>query len=462
MPYQNLISALLIAAFSGQVIASSALAAQEPVEQIFIPITPLPLPDKPVIPPQRLPFNRLELPSTVCFSSLVEKYDSIVTLPNLRNLSSKSESLADIAVQYAIAGQYEKAVNVAQTIPNVNYKAPALTKIASYLRKQSPLQAKRLMTQAEQLIPQLEAGISQELVLDAIAVEYAIAGDFKLALETAQKISQPGIKYDTIREIALQYVVKGNLKQAIALIQTFVKDEFTQEAALVKIAHQYAVMGNYTQAFDFISTLKKDQLQAEALEQVFSRALQVGQTDLVIKQISTIPNDCTKLITVLMIAQNNTYQDEPISADNKLKRLNLSLAIAAKLKTDQQQIEALEVILSQYINAGKIEEVWKLSQTFLSGKAKDLALAFLAQYYMENQQHEKALSLAETIQDSAIQVKTLNDISNSYLKIGKLDQATQILEKALTISQQKLNHDISLEEQIDDVPYFPTYVKPPQ
>ncbi|BAZ32529.1 TPR domain protein [Cylindrospermum sp. NIES-4074] len=405
--------------------------------------------DLPMIPlPSVPPVSNAPL---FCLPSLTLPYNSL-SLPDLPQPEwrSKSENLAKVAAQYAANGQYDQAIKLVPTIESKYYQATALVEIASYQRQKQPKQALQLLAQALQIIPSVDE-YSRHPVLKAIAIQYAAASEFKLALQVAQSIKNDiYTKDNVITEIALKYAASGSPEQSIRLIETL-RDSYQKNRAFVKIAQQYAEAGKYDQAFQFVRTFKTNNIQVDALDKIFSHSLKVGQTDQVMGLISTITDDCTKSQTVTRLVSNETYQPDSQPVAQQLQRLKLGLAIAQSIKADNLKSNALAEIASRYIQAGQIDEALKLSQTSLQGDDKDKTLARLANYYLKVKQPEQALNFVATIQDPAIKVGTLTEIAGSYAQVGQTDQASQLLSQAVEFSKLIKDSPLLISPQLPQV-----------
>ncbi|NEP08933.1 MAG: tetratricopeptide repeat protein [Symploca sp. SIO2C1] len=107
--------------------------ANQPTESTE-PRVPAPLPRliTPIPPPSRLCLSKS---TSLLRPSRLFTRRRTTTRPRFirRNFSSKDQLLSEIALQYASIGQFDKALQVAQTIESASNQADALTKIATQL-----------------------------------------------------------------------------------------------------------------------------------------------------------------------------------------------------------------------------------------------------------------------------------------------------------------------------------------
>lgn len=358
--------------------------------------------------------------------------------------TSEAGSLAKIAVEYAASGQYDQAIKTARAIKNNYFLANTLVKIASFQRQTQPKQSLQLLSQALGMVSSIQEDYSRDSVLKAIAIQYATAGEFKLALQTTQGIKNRSEKDDTISEIAIQYAASGRLDQAIRLIQTL-PNEDKRNDALVRIAQYYADLSKYDQALQIVESLKSNYDKADALSEIVRQALKVGQAVQVVGPIRAINDDCTKSRVVTSLTRRYNQPDLETNQEKQtLERLLVAFQIAQSIKAESLKTEALSAVAIGYVDAGQIDLSWKLTQTLAEGYGKNRALARLADYYLEAKQPDQALTYAEIMKNSPEKADMFTNIASSYTKAGQAEKASRLLSQALEITKIAAQSDSSL------------------
>jgi len=120
--------------------------------------------------------------------------------------SNKSSALADIAAQYAKAGQYGQALQVAKTIKDADDKSMALTDIAAQYAKAGQMnKTSEILSQALQVAKTIKDADDKSSALADIAAQYAKAGQYGEALQVAKTIKHAYYKSRALIDIAGEY-----------------------------------------------------------------------------------------------------------------------------------------------------------------------------------------------------------------------------------------------------------------
>jgi len=179
----------------------------------------------------------------------------------IKDADDKSWALADIAAQYAKAGQMNKAseilsqaLQVAKTIKDADDKSWALTGIAAQYAKAGQMnKASEILSQALQVAKTIKHAYSKSMALADIAAQYAKAGQMNKAseilsqaLQVAKTIKDAYYKSMALTDIAAQYAKAGQmnktseiLSQALQVAKT-IKHAYSKSGALIDIAGEYA------------------------------------------------------------------------------------------------------------------------------------------------------------------------------------------------------------------------------
>ncbi|HLO84577.1 MAG TPA: hypothetical protein VK203_06125 [Nostocaceae cyanobacterium] len=415
MDYKSFGLACLIAILPTQAIAPSVLAADSlPENSTGIPILP-------------------ELPEPYCFPPLFT-----LAIPQLlikpEDLNFKDRYLADITIQYAVNGQSDQALAILKNITDVDMQAYAAIKIAGNLQSKKPQETLKLISQIQKFVPNIKRDFVRDSVLGDIAVIYAKAGEFSSALQILPLIKGKYTTYktETIIKIAIEYAIQGNLDKAKNIVK-LLPNKYDVREALWKIGREYAILGKYDQAFDFASTMEENDVQAKIIENIFTSALRSGKINQVMPKILAIQSPCTKFSLVYNIVKSD--ENELRTKTEKLQRLKLALEIAQTLKEGANKANTLEKIAEEYIKIEEIDELIKLTQNTFQGESRNKIINLLVKYYLNNQQLETALNLANIIENTSLKVQMLTEVAKNYSNLGQKEKANELLNQALEIGQ---------------------------
>ncbi len=200
----------------------------------------------------------------------------------------KGEVLAEIAITYAKARQYNQAIQIAQTIVNADYyKASAWSAIASQYAESGQL------AQSLQIAQTINMADIKAKTLAEIGSKYAQARQqdkasdvFSQAVQTAQTVETA---YDrrstTLAEVAIQYVEVGQLDLALQAVQT-IDNASIKAKALAAIAFAYGKAGQQAQAslvlsqtLELIKAIQNAHQRAEVLQEVIGNYIKASQYD---------------------------------------------------------------------------------------------------------------------------------------------------------------------------------------
>jgi tetratricopeptide (TPR) repeat protein len=211
----------------------------------------------------------------------------------------KTKALDDIATSYAVAGQYEQALKVAQVIEDTESKASALVKIASYYTKAGQKE------KASELLSQALKGEESIDVLVDIAIEYAAIGQYEQAQIIAQKIQT--LTSDSpygkpmalvLAGIAGYYGASGQKEKAAEMWSqashfeqlgdgTRCGSQFIRPM-LREIANRYIAIGQYNQAFQASKIIKDDEFEKSIVSEIVVRYVEKDKSSTEMSLASTV------------------------------------------------------------------------------------------------------------------------------------------------------------------------------
>ncbi len=239
----------------------------------------------------------------------------------------KNSALAYHSLNYAVAGQYDKALQVAKTIKHPHFKARALAAVAHQLA------AKGQYNQALEIAKTITDRSGKQIALKAIAVQLAAKGQYNQALELAKTLTDDSVKQRAMEAIAVELAAKGQYNQALELAKTLTDDSVKQRA-MEAIAVELAAKGQYNQALELAKTLTDDSVKQRAMEAIAPNLTTEGQYDRVLKIAATIKDDSAKAQVLQAIAPNLTSAGQ----------YDQALKIAKTIKDDSARTSALQAL----------------------------------------------------------------------------------------------------------------------
>ena len=195
---------------------------------------------------------------------------ALLVAKTIKDESSKSRVLAEIAGKYAEARQFTQALEIAKTIKDELYKTLALAEIAvEYAGAGQKKKADQLLSQVFEIAKTIKNESSKVSVLAEIAGKYAEAGQkekaaqlLSQALEITKTIKNESSRVSALAAIAGKYTEAGQkekaaqlLSQALEIAKT-IKLEILKTGPLFKIARKYVEAGQFTQALETAKTIK--------------------------------------------------------------------------------------------------------------------------------------------------------------------------------------------------------------
>jgi tetratricopeptide (TPR) repeat protein len=231
--------------------------------------------------------------------------------------NEKNKVFADIAVEYAKAGQCDQAILIAKTIEDADYNGRPLAYIAvEYAKTGKYDQA----TQVTNTIVNDYKGWP----LAYIAVEYAKAGQYDRAIQLTQTIEDTFHKAWALAEMVAMYAKAGQYDEAIQLAQTIEKApllsplwgdaSFHKAMALSEIAARYSESGQMDKAFQLLSqaiqvakAIEDTYYESLALAEIAGKYAVAGQYDQAIQLAQTIGDAYSKARALAEIAAR--YED---------------------------------------------------------------------------------------------------------------------------------------------------------
>lgn len=357
----------------------------------------------------------------------------------------KAEALQQIAVTYAKAGNYDRAIPIAQSIANtdysVYYKAQALAGIASEYVQDGQLEP------ALQIAQTINAADTKAKAMAAIAAGYAkkkqpekASQVFSQALAVAQAADNPNIsKPGLLADVALEYAKAGQLDAPLAVVQKL-EDAFIKAKSLAAIGILYSQAGQQQQATQLLSQtlesvnkIKEDYKKSEVLQEIIRNSIEAGQSDYAVQVAQTIPDE---------FARSETLQQVAFQAVEKgQNEFALKIVQAIDKKFVDYRNRGLERIAIGYAKAGEYDKALQIAaDTTYNDRVRTLA-AIATEYSKAGQPKRAAEIFSQSLQAAnALESPDSNALGKAavaleYAKAGQQQKADEILSQALQVAQ---------------------------
>ncbi len=361
---------------------------------------------------------------------------SIASINTIPDTFQKTFTQQDITRSFTSSRQYDYASLVAQTIVDDFDRAKALRDIGI-----QGVQAKDY-NKALQIVQTIDSKYIDErnIVLNKVAIALAQGGEYTRALQTAQKIQNFNSTYTyrakTLAAIAKQYSKAKQPQKAATVFSQALQTANTLASpdaiakAKAEIALEYALAGQankasetLTQALKLVPNIKDSSLSLATLQEITNLYLEAGQYNLALQSIK---------------AYNNPVYKNGISQE----------------------------LANKYLDAGQYDQAMQLVNTLTTPEDKTRLLVAIAGKYIQNQQNAKAsqalnqaLQVAKTLKDPESKVMVFkvetdsqgNVISKTEVE-DPFDRASFLESIAINYAQAGLNNQARQVAQLIKTP----------
>ena len=199
----------------------------------------------------------------------------------IENSDTRAKIFAEIAIEYADAGQCDQALRVVQRVEAGKYRSRPLAHIAVAHAKAG--QHERAIRVAKTMIP--EDVSYREWALSGIAVEYAEAGKYDEAIELSKPLTTPFHQTWALLAVAGKYLETGQKEKASQLLSQILKiaeimeDAYAKPNLLARVAARYAEMGEYERAIQLTESIDDLLYESWALGEIGVIYAKSGQAD---------------------------------------------------------------------------------------------------------------------------------------------------------------------------------------
>ncbi|MBD1939531.1 hypothetical protein H6F73_19815 [Microcoleus sp. FACHB-68] len=366
-------------------------------------------------------------------------------------------ALAGIASQYAKNGQLRQATQLATTIKPIQVQAKALTNIATTSVKSGNKDGGfEIFSQALKVAQTESQPYNKAALVSEIVIQYAQAGEPDAALTGVQAISEPQLKARALGSIALQYAKMGQSEKASQVAN----QAFNSVAEIKDVRQKLDVSGemlrNYTKAgFYNYAILAGEKLgevfkqagnsldlpdsmqQAGNLRELSLQALEAGNYDIALRAIQIIPNSVgyelkEPTLYQVALAYAKTGQSD--------KAVQVARSLVSYSPFYQFQIIAAIALQSQ--NSALLSQTLQEANAIADAEQKSYALAAIGlETSKAGQQKNAEIIIAQALEASQKvneNTNLLTGISHQLIRAEQYELALPFV-KAISIEDHKNN-----------------------
>jgi tetratricopeptide (TPR) repeat protein len=328
----------------------------------------------------------------------------------------KGRALARIVAQYVEAGQYNQARQVANTIEVQTSKANALIEIAAKTGEYQPALS------VAQKIDEEESALAKSMILGKLALLFSKVGQEKQAdevlskaLDAARNIEDKDTQAWELNRIAILYLELGKKEQAVKV-----------SAKTLAVANQFPDVDKKAKIYAGVAVVYGKAGERDLATSVLTQAVQMCET---------IQNKETKAQTLAEIAiasaKIHPYEQVLQLIQQTLGNVNTQAYALTRIAKDYEEAGDKEQA------AKALEQAFQIAQTRNSTKDKSQILANIAVQLGKIAQYDRAIAIAQTLdatQRDSPKAFALAKIANYYAKAGQKEKAIALLSQALQVA----------------------------
>jgi len=210
----------------------------------------------------------------------------------------QSCAFSEIAKALAEAKQFDLALQIAQKIEHVTERSYALSGIVKALCRSGQLewakQVLKLALRAAQEATREDPFFDLSSAIKELAEALAMAGQFDLALQTAQKIKHPLSRSLSLVEITGALAKARQFERALRIAQE-IEDASYRPLALSEIAKAMAEAGKFDLALQITQKIEDARVRSLALISVTKALAEAGQFERAVEIAETISEPIARL-----------------------------------------------------------------------------------------------------------------------------------------------------------------------
>lgn len=397
--------------------------------------------------------------------------DAMRLIGKIEDESSKSQTLARIAIAYAAVGLPDQALQTAKTLSDATARVGVLADIANnYARVGQKEKATQVLLQSAESVKAIEDVASRVNALATIAAQFAKLGQkektaemLSQSLQMAKNLRDAEAKIFALSQVADKYGEVGQKEKSLEILTLALqtaktakgsRSDYNWNLALSSLASAYSAAGQHDQAFEVARLMVNGyiakpiafvQLAVKLLEagqknkanEALAAAYQAATTDVdsparanglsmvgvgyakagqyerALKIASQIEQDYAKRRSMIF----TTIADRYAKVGQKAKALQLltqaAQALAIPSTNEEGWPPGRDAVIKGYAELGRydlaLQTVKEIQEYYTEAIARGLSI--IAQKQAEAGHLNQAMQTARTIQDEATKAKTLADIA---------------------------------------------------
>mgnify|MGYP000016939657 CR=1 FL=1 len=275
-----------------------------------------------------------------------------------RKYGIKEYAQRRIAVKFAEAGKFERALQIAKTIYNpTSEEIKSNETLGRFI--QPSIQDLTTIDIASQFAKnnQLESGLQ---LVDGLTEQYSKSAGIIAIAKSLQSIGQT----ETAEKL---------LSESLQLPPIPAADDYNNNKSMIDLAGSLASIGKVDRGLEIARSLKNGSYKQDAIAQIATQLASLGQLEQSLKIANTLIGSGWREYILSEIATKFIKLDQPESA----------LKIIQSLSEESKQYISFEIAES-FTKQGKTAQALQIAETLTDRGNKSLALANIAAKYLSN------------------------------------------------------------------------------
>lgn len=352
--------------------------------------------------------------------------------------------LSQIALAYAHSGQWDTALDVADTIASAEIKIRTLAQLASaHDRANRPAAAAEILNDLAAIARTIEPFYDGDTLLREVFAEYLANQQYTLAFQFSQTLDET-LQHDLLLKLIAEASAAEEFAIALQAAEVMPPgwENQTRYLALRSIVAGYAEAGQYEQAVQLLQQIQDSSdypshtLARVAIAQSYRKA---GQPEQALEQLNQALQSLTRLndTSAKLEAQSLiTVQLAQLQQmDRAIEVQTQALATAKALNPYGPLSYGIEQLVTHYLSAGEYPLALQLVQSLETEIEHDRLLQVVLQQMLEVGELQAVRQAADQIRNPNQQVAFWVKLSDYYRGLGQLEPAAEVLAQAFAIAQ---------------------------
>ncbi|HEY9613155.1 hypothetical protein [Allocoleopsis sp.] len=359
---------------------------------------------------------------------------------------NRASLLSQLAIKNAQVGQFDKGLQVAQTLASGEVKVRTLAEIAAlYDRANQFEKAVAILPQISVIAKTITPFYDADTLLREIFADYISDRQYKLAFQFSQTLDST-LQDQSLLKLVEEASAAGDFPLALRVVEVMPPgwENQTKHLSLRHLAAGYAKARKYDQAMQLLPSIEDSSdypnrtLARVAIAKSYTEN---GQRDKAIEQfnqslqaLGTLKNSSAKIQALSQIAvgyAQTGQRDRAVEAHTQALKIQDSLNPGAPASPSY----AVEQLLNQYLGTQQYTLAIQLIQTIKGEYEHDGALQRILNQMLDVGEFQPVLQTANTIRNPNQKVAFLVKIADFHIGTGQSDKATEILAQAFAIAK---------------------------